>query len=93
MFEPTKQPEVNDRSLSESIRTGDVDIVRARLTAGEKPTEDDIDDIQSALCAASERGRVDLAQLLIDHDARVSGSGALPAAAAGQEKISRWCVF
>ena len=43
-------------------------------------------DSTSALCAASERGRIDLAQLLIDHHAHVSGSGALPAAA-GQGNI------
>ena len=43
-------------------------------------------DSTSALCAAAERGRIDLATLLIDHGARVSGSGALPAAA-GQGNI------
>ena len=43
-------------------------------------------DATSALCAASERGRIDLGQVLIDHDAYVSGSGALPAAA-GQGDI------
>ena len=46
MLEPTKQPKVNDPSLSEAIRTGDVDTVRARLAAGEKPTEDDIDEAE-----------------------------------------------
>ena len=40
-------PKLSDRSLSEAIRTGDVDTVRARLTAGEKPTEDDIDEAES----------------------------------------------
>ena len=39
-------PEVSDRSLSEAIRTGDVDTVRARLKAGEKPNEDDIDEAE-----------------------------------------------
>ena len=43
-------------------------------------------DSTSALCAAAERGRIDLATLLIDHGARVSGSGARPAAA-GQGNI------
>ena len=43
-------------------------------------------DSTSALCAAAERGRIDLATLLIDHGVRVSGSGALPAAA-GQGNI------
>ena len=43
-------------------------------------------DSTSALCAAAERGRIDLASLLIHHGARVSGTGALPAAA-GQGNI------
>ena len=47
MVASTKQPEISDRSLSEAIRTGDVDTVRARLMAGEKPTEDDIDEAES----------------------------------------------
>ena len=47
MLAPTRQPEFIDRSLSDAIRTGDVDTVRARLTAGEKPTEDDIDEAES----------------------------------------------
>ena len=47
MLASTKQPEVSDRSLSESIRTGHVDKVRTRLTAGKNPTEDDIDEAGS----------------------------------------------
>lgn len=47
MLKPTKQPEVNDRSLSEAVRTGDADTVRALLKAGEKPTEDDIDEAEN----------------------------------------------
>lgn len=47
MLEPTKQPEAKGRSLSEAIKSGDVDTVRVRLRAGEKPNEDDIDDAES----------------------------------------------
>lgn len=47
MLEAKNQPEANDRSLSEAIRTGDVDTVRARLAAGEKPSEDDIDEAEN----------------------------------------------
>ena len=50
-------------------------------------------DSTSALCAASERGRIDLAQLLIDHHARVSGTGALPGAAGkGHVEMVRFLI-
>ena len=50
-------------------------------------------DSTSALCAAAERGRIDLAQLLLDHDAPISGSGALPAAAGrGHMEMVRFLI-
>ena len=47
MLEPTKKPEDIDRSLSQGIRTGNVDTVRSCLSAGAKPTEEDIDEAES----------------------------------------------
>ena len=47
MLEPTKEPEDIDRSLSQGIRTGNVDTVRSCLAAGAKPTEEDVDEAES----------------------------------------------
>ena len=71
-----------------------MDFVRWLLDNGANPNSGHLmADSTSALCAASERGRIDLAQLLINHDARVSGSGALPAAAGkGNMEMVRYLI-
>ena len=47
MLEPRKKPEDIDKSLSQGIKTGDVDTVRSCLAAGAKPTEEDVDEAES----------------------------------------------
>lgn len=50
-------------------------------------------DSASAITSAAEQGRLDLAELLVQHGARVSGSGALAAAAAnGHIDMVSWLL-
>ena len=50
-------------------------------------------DSTSAITAAAQRGRIDLAELLVKHGAKVSGSGALAGAAEkGHMDMVRWLL-
>ena len=50
-------------------------------------------DSTSAMTAAAERGDINLAELLLKHDAKVSGTGALPGAAdRGHADMVRWLL-
>lgn len=58
------------------------DFTRWLLAHGADPNSGHLmADSTSAITAAAERGSVDLAELLVEHGAEVSGTGALPAAA------------
>jgi len=46
MLEPTKKPDMGNTSLSQGIKTGNVDAVRSWLAAGAKPTEEDVDEAE-----------------------------------------------
>lgn len=50
-------------------------------------------DSTSAITAAAERGRLDLAELLVEHRAKISGTGALAGAAErGHIDMVRWLL-
>lgn len=69
------------------------DFVRWLLEHGADPNSGHLLVAASAMTAAAEQGDINLAELLLKHDAKVSDTGALPGAAdRGRANMVRWLL-